>query len=326
MAASRTLAAAAALLAAALVAQPAGAEPIRIGHSTWVGYGPFFIAKEQGYFDEEGVEVELIIMEDPKLRFGALAAGRLDAIATTIDTMPLYLTPDGTTYQYIFAVDDSKGGDGIVAHKDIETIADLKGKKVAFAEGSVSQFYLNVLLREAGLSEDDVEAVNMTAGDAGSAFVTEQVDAAVTWEPWLTRGRQAEHGHLLADSSDKPGLISDVVLAPAELIESRRDEFRALARAWHRAVDFAKESPDEANEIMARGVGGWLKDPDVFAETLEGIALYDAEMNRTFFGTPEAPGPAYDTVQNALDIWSDFGLLRVEVTPQDLINHSILAE
>lgn len=241
--------------------------------------------------------------------------------------MTLYLKPDGTKYQYTFALDDSKGGDGIVANKDIETLADLKGKKVAFAEGSVSQLYLNVLLKEAGLTQDDIEAVNnMTAGDAGSAFVTGQVDAAVTWEPWLTRGQQAPHGHLLANSSDKPGLITDVVLAPAEVIESRGDDLKALARAWHRAVDFAKEKPEEANAIMAEGVGGWLKDPTVFAETLAGVQLYDAEMNRKFFGTPENPGPIYDTVQNALDVWSGFGKLQVEVTPEDLINHDILAE
>ena len=45
----------------------------------------------------------------------------------------------------------------------------------------------------------------MTAADAGAAFVAERVDAAVTWEPWLTRGRQAPHGHLLIDSSKHPG-------------------------------------------------------------------------------------------------------------------------
>jgi NitT/TauT family transport system substrate-binding protein len=46
-------------------------------------------------------------------------------------------------------------------------VADLKGKSVAYAEGSVSQFYLGVLLKEAGLSLKDVETMNMTAGDAG---------------------------------------------------------------------------------------------------------------------------------------------------------------
>ena len=66
-------------------------------------------------------------------------------------------------------------------------IADLKGKNVAVNEGSVSEFYLNVLLGKAGLKESDLNTVNMTASDAGGAFVAKRVDAAVTWEPWLTR-------------------------------------------------------------------------------------------------------------------------------------------
>jgi NitT/TauT family transport system substrate-binding protein len=314
----------AALVFVGLVA-PLGAhaEPLKLAHSTWVGYGPFFVAQEKGFFKDEGVDVELVNVEDVKIRFAALAAGQIDAMATTVDTMPLYLKP-GIRYQYLFAVDDSKGGDGVVANKEITSIADLKGKKVAFTEGSVSQFYVNVLLQEAGLEQADIEVINMTAGDAGSAFVSGQVDAAVTWEPWLTRGKQAPHGHLLTDSSTKPGLITDVVLAPVAVIEGRGDELKALARAWHRAVDFVKTNPDDAHVIMAKGVGGWLKDPKVFAETLAGVVYYDAAMNKAFIGTAAAPGDVYKTVQNALDIWSGFGKLQVEVTPKDLVNHDFV--
>ncbi|HYM91221.1 MAG TPA: hypothetical protein VEW91_06265, partial [bacterium] len=56
---------------------PAGAaaEQLTIGHSTWVGYGPLFLARDKRFFDEAGVAVELPTIEDPKLRFAALAAG-----------------------------------------------------------------------------------------------------------------------------------------------------------------------------------------------------------------------------------------------------------
>ena len=72
------------------------------------------------------------------------------------------------------AIDDFNGGDGIVAKKDIKSIADLKGKNVAFSEGSVSEFYLNVLLAKAGIKESDLKTVNMAAPEAGAAFVAEQ--------------------------------------------------------------------------------------------------------------------------------------------------------
>ncbi len=301
----------------------AAAETFKLAHSTWVGYGPLFVAKEKGYFKDEGVDIELINMEDVKLRFAALAAGKIDALATTVDTMPLYLKPGGPKYKYLFTLDDSKGGDGIVANKDIKSIADLKGKKVAFTEGSVSQFYINVLLQEAGLKESDIEVINMTAGDAGSAFVARNVDAAVTWEPWLSRGKKADHGHLLHDSSKKPGLITDVVLAPESVITARGKEIGGIYRAWVRAVEFAKKNPDEANAIMAKGVGGWLKDPAVFADTLTGIVFYDDAMNQSFMTDA---GGLQKTLQNALDIWGGFGKLQVSVTARDLISNAAVGK
>ncbi len=316
-------AALAAVLSLGAPPQPAAAETFKLSYSTWVGYGPLFIARDKGYFQKEGVDVELINMEDPKLRFAALAAGKIDALVTTVDTMPLYLKPDGPRYKYLFALDDSKGGDGIVATKEIKSIADLKGKKVAFNEGSVSQFYLDVLLKEAGLTESDLQVVNMTAGDAGSAFVSGNVDAAVTWEPWLTRGKQSENGHLLTDSSSTPGLITDVVLAPETVVEKRGKELKAIYRGWIQAVEFVKTNPDEANAIMAKGVGGWLKDPAVFAETEQGIAFYDQAANEAFFGTAGNLGGLGKTLQNALDVWSGLGKLQVKTAPDDLVSHIV---
>jgi NitT/TauT family transport system substrate-binding protein len=302
----------------------AGAEPLKIGHSTWVGYGPLYIAQEQGYFDEEGIEVELIVMEDPKIRFPALAAGQIDIAVTTVDTMLNFLS-DNQGYVYLFALDDSKGGDGIVANKEIETLADLEGKSVAYAEGSVSQFYLGVMLREAGLSITDIETQNMTAGDAGAAFVAERVDAAVTWEPWLTRGRQAPHGHLLVDSSTSPGLITDMGITTPEKLAARRDDFKALYRAWVKAVEFQKANEQAADEIMARGVGGWLEDPAVFAETRAGIVYYDEAMNQEFMGTEEAPGGITATIENALELGREIGQFDHEgVAPTDLIAFDIV--
>jgi NitT/TauT family transport system substrate-binding protein len=311
------------MAAGGLVSGETVAEPLRIGHSTWVGYGPLYIAQEKGYYTEEGIEVELSVIEDTSARMAAMNAGHTDALATTIDTMPLYLTDD-IRMQYVFTLDDSTGGDGIVANKDIETLADLKGKSVAYGEGSVSQFYLGVLLKEAGLSIEDVETQNMTAGDAGAAFVAERVDAAVTWEPWLTRGRQAEHGHLLVDSSTSPGLITDVAIVTPEKLEARGAEFAALYRAWVKAVDFQKANEAEADEIMAKGVGGWLEDPAVFAETRAGIVYYDAAMNQSFIGTAEAPGPITETIGNALALGKEIGQFDHDVAPADLIAFDIV--
>ena len=304
---------------------PALAEPLRLAHSTWVGYGPFYIARDKGFFTDEGLEVELIVMEDTAVRVAAMTAGRIDVVATTIDTVMPFMTEE-KQFRYIFAVDDSKGGDGVVADEDIKSLADLRGKKVAFGEGTASHFYLAVLLQEVGLSFDDLEVINMTAADAGAAFVAKRVNAAVTWEPWLTRGRQASHGHLLIDSSKHPGLITDIAVTMAETADSRREDLKALTRAWNRAVAFVETNPDEADAIMAKGVGGWLEDPKVFRETRGGIKFYGAEGNKEFFGTADNPGPLRDTVQYALDFWKSIGRMKSEPEAASTIVHEFVRQ
>jgi NitT/TauT family transport system substrate-binding protein len=301
----------------------ASAEPLKIGYSIWVGYGPLFLAREKGFFKEQNVEVHLVNVEDTKESFLAVRAGRLDGVVSTIDTMVLYLQT-GKEFQYVLALDDSAGGDGIVVRKEIKSIKDLKGKRVAVSEGSVSQFFLNVLLKDSGMSQKDIHVINMKQGDAGAAFVAEKVDAAVTWEPWLSKGKAAPHGRMLVDSSKTPGLITDVMIFRRDVIEKRAKEIQGVANAWNKAVAYWEKNPAESNEIMARAVGDWLRDPKVFADVLSGVKFYNQAANVKFFGTPQMPGDLYKVVQNALDIWGGFGKLQGKFTPKELINHSFV--
>ena len=301
----------------------AQADTVKIAHSTWVGYGPLYIARDKGFFKKHGVDVDIVLMEDPKERFPTLMADRIQMLASTVDAGLLYLKKP-TDFQYVVAIDDSNGGDGIVANKDIKTVADLKGKRVAVDEGSVSEFYLSVLLEKAGLKESDLQVVNMTAADAGGAFVARRVDAAVTWEPWLSRGKKTDFGHLLVDSSTTPGLITDVMIAKTDWVKTHAKDVAGIVKAWEEAVAYYEAHPDESIEIMAKGVGGWLKDPKEFKATLSGIKFYDEAANKAFFGTKEKPGPLANTVQAAIDIWSSHGKLQVKPTPADVINYNFV--
>lgn len=295
---------------------------LKIGYPVWVGYGPLFLADKKGFLKDEGVSVQFINMEDTKTRYVALAAGQIDGLMTTIDTIVLRVKPD-FQIAAVMAFDDSKGGDGIVANKDITTVKELKGKKVAYGEGSVSHFFLGYLLSQNGMSFKDIVSVNMVAADAGAAFVAGKVDAAVTWEPWLTRGKSAPQGHLLVDSTNTPGLIVDVLVFRKDVLKARAGDVRNVVRAWHKGVDYWMSYPDESNQIMADAVGGWLKDPKMFAETLTGIRYYDYDTNKAFFASG---GGAYKTGQFAIDFWAKQGQLQMKgLKATDILNPSFIA-
>ena len=307
-----------------LAAGPARAEALRLGYESWVAPGPFFIAQEMGWFDEEGISVELVNIEDVRIRASALATGEVDAITANIDEAVLHLAADGEL-RFVFAIAESSGGDGLVAINEIEDIAGLRGKTVAVQQGTSRQFYLNALLREAGLNQTDVTTVVKAPGEAGLAFERGEVDAAVTWQPWLARTALMEHGRVLTDTSRQPGLLVEMVVARGEKLEQRREEFQALYRAWLRAIAWAQEHPDESAELIAAGIGRWLWDNEVVEEMRDGIAWYDGPMNESFFGTAAKPGPLADTITGAIDIWSGFGKLQMPAKPNESISRAVVA-
>lgn len=314
-----------ALTGISVATAPAGAEPLRLAYSTWAAWGPFFIAHEKGWFEEEGVEVEFVRIEDASARATALAAGVVDATSLTLDAVPLFLRPEAPL-RFAFALASSRGGDAMLTSPDIETIADLKGRRIAVKQGGPMHFFIGVLLQSAGLSEHDVTLVDLEPGIAGSAFLAGKVDAAVTWEPWVSRGVKARKGHLLTDTADHPGLITDMLVVRGDRLDARADEFRALYRAWNRAVAFTEADRDEATAMMARGVGGWLGHADVYDGIQSGLAYFDAASNEMFFGVSDEPGLLSETVGRALEIWAGYGKLRTRTTPAELVSRVVVGD
>jgi NitT/TauT family transport system substrate-binding protein len=313
-----------ALLLTAGGTQAAQAEPLRIFYFTYVGHGPLLVAQDKGFFAKEGIDVSLIRSDEHTAMFAALAAGQVDAIAGSLQDIVLFAEPDEHPLQCVLAIMDSRGADGIVANNDIRTVAQLKGKTVAVAVGSSLQFYLNFLLQEVGLGETDLgEVVDLWGDEAAEAFLLREVDAAVTWEPDLTPAKNVGHGHLLTDTSERPGLIVDCVVTTAHILRDRQEEFRALGRAWDAAVDYTRAHPDEANVVIARYLGGSLEDPTVVGESLRGIHFYDGEENRVYFGTRDHPGQIYETMQRIIDVWSSLGRLKAAIAPADAISHDV---
>lgn len=295
------------------------ADKLKIGYSVWIGYGPLFIAEKKGFFKEQGLDVELVPIEDAKLRFASLAAGRIDLMATSVDALPQYLKPT-QSYRYVFGLDESSGADGVLVSGKIKDLAELKGKSVAYGQGTVMEFLLSAVLEKGGLALKDVQTVNMTGGDAGSAFATGQVDAAVTWEPYLSRGVQSGRGYKFIDTSKLPGLIADVMIARTDKIGTQRASIDRLYKAWVKAVDYTKTNPDDANAIMGAGLGGWLEKPDVVKDVLTGVKLMDDARNKAYFGTKPGTGEILPVIDRALVLWRGQKKLQVDVKADDLID------
>src|SRR3989454_2406440 len=172
---------------------------INIASSTWTGYAIIYIANAKETWKSHGLDVKFSDVEDPNDRLIALTAGRLEGMASTVDAFARAQS-NGVPAVEVFPIDASVGGDGILAKNTIKTVQDLKGQKVAVNQGSVSEWFLAQVLQKNGMSLGDVKEQNMKSGEAGAAFVAEQVDVAGEWEPLLGKGQGRAGGKGLGSS------------------------------------------------------------------------------------------------------------------------------
>ena len=293
-------------------AAAANAGTISIAHTTWVGYGPLYLARDLGYFKEQGLDVDLQVIEEAAIYMAGMASGKLTGSASTIDEILKYRSSD-FCFKAVAALDESYGGDGLLVEKGITSLAQLKGKTVALNEGSTSEFWFSYILAKNGMSLKDVTISNMTADEAAAALIAKRVPAAVTWEPNLTNARKNGQGSVLADSSSTPGVIVDVVALSCKTIETQPHDVQALVNGLAKANEFIKANPEKAYEIMAKGVGGYLKDPKDFADSAKGVRFYDAAKNKSYLGAASAPGPISELVKSAETTWSALGKTHMKV-------------
>jgi NitT/TauT family transport system substrate-binding protein len=280
-----------ALLAAALAASSHAAvlgggapAPVRVGVSDWTGWVAWYVARDRGFFRRYGANVELVWFANYTDSISALATGQLDANCQTwSDTLgPL---AKGVPLKAILVNDNSAGNDALMVAPKIKAFTDLRGRKIALEQYSISHFVLYTALERNGLVPRDVDIVNLPAGDAAAAFMSGRVDAAVVWNPWISQIQKSGTGRPLFTSTQMPGLIPDLLVANTRAIQNKRQGLVAMIRAWFDTEAFIRGEPDQAVAIMAKVVA---MDPQQYRVFLPGTRFFDAAANRQAFD-PQNP-------------------------------------
>jgi NitT/TauT family transport system substrate-binding protein len=294
----------------------------RIAFSTWTGYGPLVVGVQKGFFKNLGLDVSYTVVEDASAREAALKANQLDGAATTIDTFTRWAA-QGTPIQVILGIDRSAGGDGIVAKKSITTIKQLKGKTVAVAIGTVSEFFFDYVLHQNGMTINDVNLKEMPDSSiAGSTFAAGKVDAAVTWEPWLTRAAHTSFGHILVSSAKYPNIIVDAFGLRTDFIRAHTAAVRNFVRAYYQAVNFTESKPAQANQVIGKYVN---ETPAQVSVDLTKVPLMTLAISKAYFGTAQNPGPVYKTARSSSNFWLRLKKISKMPNLHTLINTSFLS-
>jgi NitT/TauT family transport system substrate-binding protein len=289
------------------------AEPLKIGYSDWPGWVAWEVAIEKGWFKEAGVDVSFEWF-DYVASMDAFAAGQLDAVSMT-NGDALVTGATGAKSVMILMNDYSNGNDMVIGAPGIGSVKDLKGKKAGVEVGFVSHLLLLNALEKNGLTEADVELVNVPTNETPQVLASGEVDAIVAWQPSSGSALDLVPGSkAIYTSADEPGLIYDLLCVSPASLAAKRDDWKKVVDVWYRAVDYIKDPAtfDDAVKIMASRVG---LPPKEYKKFITGTNILTKAEAKKYF----AKGDGFTSVYGSSKISDDFNVAnKVYDTPQDI--------
>ncbi|MBK1715002.1 sulfonate ABC transporter substrate-binding protein [Rubrivivax gelatinosus] len=195
--------------AAAGAARPAGAQAlpaeVRIGFQK--GAATLVLARRQQVVEQRLKTLGVASVKWVEFSFGppmleAMGAGAVD-LGSVGDTPPIFAQAGGSPLVYVAATPSSQHAVLVPADSSIRTLADLKGKRIAFGKGSSAHNVAIKALALAGLTLKDVEPLYLSPADATAAFNGGKLDAWVVWDPYYAIAERHYKARVIADTSDK---------------------------------------------------------------------------------------------------------------------------
>ena len=275
---------------------------LRVGVMGSIDAVPLVIAQQNGYFEEEGVELDLQIFKAANDRDAALQGGELDGVLCDETAISIYQNSDmdmkitGTT----------NGSWTLVAGKDsgITDLSDLKGKKVGISKNTMIEYLADDIALSNGLQVSDIEKVAIPAMPARlEALKNNQIDAAILPAPFNDTA-VADGGIEVTKIYNKDIMIS-VTAFLQEVIDKDAKAIKGFYNAYNKAIDFINSNDiTEYEDTIISTVG--------YSEDMRGnIVLPEFKTNYL---------PAEENVQNVLDWSKEKGLLTKDIKAEDVMS------
>ena len=246
------------------VEQPT-AEPVtvRVVLLPYLTFAPLFIAEEEGYFAEQGLQIEFVKMRRSSEAVPSLAEGELDVIGGTSSTGLLNAIARGATIRFVadkgYLASTGCAFAGLVARRalvesgELESVTQLRGRRIALNPVSTSGYRVEKLLNTAGLTLDDVETFDISNAVKLEALEKGTIDVAIAQEPWLTRILQAGHAVLFMEVRPvTPDFQLGLILYGPTHLDDNPEAGKRFMVAYLKGVQQYNQGKTEGNlEILA---------------------------------------------------------------------------
>ncbi len=290
------------------------AKAVQIALPTWIGFipsimynGGFARNAQTPLYKKYKREVHFQLNDHLDQNCNELLSGQIDMMWCTIDRLPLVADRIKDIQPRVFyQASWSNGADAILARERIQSVEELRGKKVLYPKDSPSHTFLNFVLQENSVQPEEVTAIPQQHTDLDlltKRFVNdESIDALVLWSPFVEACiTEGENIKVLVDSASYPNLIADVLITSQEYLNLNREEVTMLLKGWFGEVEHFQSDEFYKGKAIGVLVEAIIKPlpsiipssirasleeslTDYFEQSLKKVHLCSLQDNYRFFG------------------------------------------
>lgn len=261
-------------------------------------------------YDDLGIKVNISVINDATQSSNALIKGDLDGAGYTVNRYAfLYnkFKENNTPVKMGFITNSSNGGDGIIAKKEINSVNDLVGKKIGLPRYSEAQTLVEWLLQKSTLSQAQIDQIHddmvyfETPDDTAKAFFAGQLDAAATWQPYLSQAAESTSSHVLFDTTDATNIVLDGIVFKEDFINNNKETVSKLLEGALKAESSYKKDATAISQTFP--MFATQSSEDTLAMT-DDAALYNCASNVKAL---ENNGTAVSLFRDMSVIWQSLG-------------------
>lgn len=235
-------------------------QQVKIGiTSTYQGEAATYVAKERGYFKENGLDVTLKPNPSGKVSLQDLFDGVVQ-ISHVAETPVIYSIMDtsyhpGTIPAFQIFADKNYSNkiQKIVGRKDhgISEAEDIVGKKIGLSQGTQLDYFFDSFLLEHQILSDEIEIVNMDPKEQIEAIKNGEIDVSITWEPYASYIEQALGENAVFLDTDLTYSTLWLSVALDSYAEANPDVLTAYLASIKKAQEYIRKNPAYAQELLA---------------------------------------------------------------------------
>jgi NitT/TauT family transport system substrate-binding protein len=235
---------------------------IKLGLLPYSSYAPLYFAIAEGYFEEQGLNIEVVDFRTQSDAVLALASKQIDVTAGLIDVATLAATAEGANIKIVAdkgildpnaecVYNSWMAPSDLINSGELDDLNNLAGKKVVLVRAGYLEYVMDKMLQPVGLSTDDLEVMDIPAPNRVEALQSGSVDISNMGEPWITRAINSNAAEIWKSfESILPNQQLGVLWYGPTLTEGDKDAGNRFMVAYLKAVQQYNEGKTERNVAL----------------------------------------------------------------------------